>query len=324
MSRDTTGAPVTTVLGCPLTETKTDTMPDVPMQRTEVPQLRGFPPKLFVIGAQKSGTTALCEHLDRLPDIELATPKEPGYFTRNYQRGSDWYRRCFTASDRILLDGTPGYAAARPDHEDSPHNAAASRLHALAPEARLIYIVRDPVRRAWSAYWHAVRVGEENRPPSEALTTASVYVRSSRYAYQLDRYLALFPRSQILCVDYGYFRTEPDAVISGIARWLRVSPRPEAPLERRNYNESFRYNKTGALIRDAVPRPMLAAATATLKAVLPAAAVGRLKAVLTKGIPELDDITRNHLYAHVADDYRRFCTDHADLFLDGRPPPPLR
>ena len=286
-------------------------------------QLIGFPPKLYVIGAQKAGTTALCEHLDRLPAVELATPKEPAYFTRNFQRGIDWYRACFRTSDRILLDGTPGYTAAHPRDASSPHNAAAARLHALSPDARLIYIVRDPIRRAWSAYWHAVRVGTEERSPSAALTGDSAYVRGSLYAFQIERYLQLFPRGQVLCVDNGYFRTEPDAVVEGIARWLGVAPTPEAPVNQRDYNTSFRYTRTGALIRDVLPRPVLHAATSTLKALLPAAALGHLKARLTTEIPDLDADIRDRLHADIAADYERFRAQHAALFLDGRIPADL-
>jgi hypothetical protein len=151
----------------------------------------GFPAGVFLIGAQKSATTSFADMLAQHPAIVLSTPKEPHFFTFNRDRGLDWYAERFAGprDDRVLLDASTSYSAwpfscDDGDATDDPRVGVPERIRSLRPDARFIYLLRDPVERAYSAYWHRVRRGFEHRPLRDAIHARSRYIAMSSYAYQ--------------------------------------------------------------------------------------------------------------------------------------------
>ena len=167
-------------------------------------------PDLVVIGAMKCATTALHTYLDAHPDIVMWPGKEANFFTGDatpppvdreewwrhgqWHRGVGWYASLFDPGAKLRGESSPGYTA-----PDNP--LAAERMAAVIPEARLVYLVRDPVERAVSQYAHHVRDGDETRPVGEALLDPdSQYVARSRYAERLQPFLDHFERDQVLVV----------------------------------------------------------------------------------------------------------------------------
>ena len=165
-------------------------------------------PDLVVIGAMKCATTALHAYLDAHPDIAMWPGKEANFFTGDptapavhpdewwrhgqWHRGVDWYASLFDAEAKLRGESSPGYTA-----PDNP--VAAERMASVVPDARLVYLVRDPVTRALSQYAHHVREGDETRPVEEALLDpGSQYVARSRYAERLRPFLDHFDRDQVL------------------------------------------------------------------------------------------------------------------------------
>jgi hypothetical protein len=116
-------------------------------------------PDFLIIGAQKAGTTWLKEQLRQNPRIFMPK-REVHYFDQNprFERGSEWYASHFEDADGAVTVGekTPEYLylSQRPD---IPEGIA--RISTLLPEARLIVILRDPVRRALSALNHLINKG---------------------------------------------------------------------------------------------------------------------------------------------------------------------
>ena len=172
-------------------------------------------PDFLIIGAAKSGTTALYDLLKQHPQVYLPFDKEPLFFSRDdyFAQGADWYvERCFKegASFRVRGEATPHYLYWA--EKVAPRIA---QTFATCPP-KFIAIFRDPVQRAYSWYWNMVREGFETRSFSEALenepralkenwdTFQSFglmtfgYERGGRYATQLESYLALFPRERFL------------------------------------------------------------------------------------------------------------------------------
>jgi hypothetical protein len=157
----------------------------------------------------KCGTSALCRYLDLHPDIAMAPAKEVNFFfggrdtadsspatwrTGQWSRGTRWYAANFDATAPVRGEASPGYTS--PDH---PH--VARRMAATIPEARLVYLVRDPADRAVSHYEHHAREGAERRPLEEAvLDPDSQYLARSRYFERLAPFLEVFPSEQILVV----------------------------------------------------------------------------------------------------------------------------
>jgi hypothetical protein len=156
-------------------------------------------PTLVVIGAMKCGTTALHGHLDAHPEVAMSAPKELNFFfgpdsveaapatetwtLGNWHRGTGWYAAHFDPACPARGETSPGYTS--PSHPE-----CAARMAAVVPGARLVYAVRDPVRRAVSQYGHHRREGSETRPLAEALLDpASQYLARGRYVERLIPFL---------------------------------------------------------------------------------------------------------------------------------------
>jgi hypothetical protein len=126
----------------------------------------GALPDFVVIGAAKCGTTFFYHLLTKHPYIEPAAAKELRFFDLLFDEGTEWYRRCFPKSrwkdgrKTITGEGTPGYLF-------DPH--VPQRMAKVIPQARLIALLRNPVDRAYSAYYHRVRNGQDTRSFEETI-----------------------------------------------------------------------------------------------------------------------------------------------------------
>lgn len=111
-------------------------------------------PTFLIAGAQKCGTTSLAGALREHPEIFMTKRKELHFFDRHYDRGLEWYERHFTPEPqhRQFGEATPAYMFDKD---------ARSRLAQTLPEAKIVIILRDPVSRAYSHYWHKRRLGDE-------------------------------------------------------------------------------------------------------------------------------------------------------------------
>lgn len=203
-------------------------------------------PAFLIIGAQRAGTTSLFRVLRQHPQLYPSFVKEVHYFdggvtpgTDNYARGEAWYRSHFPWLSTLGGDGKA--------FEASPlylfHPEAPARLHALLPQARLVVLLRDPVERALSQYFFAQRRGHEPLPLLQALhaeeqrlqDTPEVsfhhhsYKTRGHYAEQLRRYLALFPRAQLLILPAERWFNEPQAVLEEVCAFVGVAPFPTTP-----------------------------------------------------------------------------------------------
>jgi hypothetical protein len=178
-------------------------------------------PNLFVIGAMKSGTTSLHSYLQCHPDIFMCEPKEPFYFVeeKNWKRGKGWYLNLFddAGDKRIIGESTTGYTK-RPKHKGVPE-----RIFKFNPEAKFIYIMRDPVKRTISHYWHNVRWESEYRSMISAVKQAHEYIDVSHYAMQLEPYFDLFGRERVFTLTFEEMTVNKETCLANIFRWLGVS-----------------------------------------------------------------------------------------------------
>ncbi|MGH9243699.1 MAG: sulfotransferase family protein [Acidimicrobiales bacterium] len=188
----------------------------------------GWLPTFVVIGAQKSGTTSLIHHLGEHPDV-FALKREVHFFDRHLDRGAEWYRQRFAAAghERAIGEGTPEYMYV---------DGVAPRLAALLPDARLIAILRNPVDRAYSQYWHNRTRGHEPLDFESALAAEPERLRAAdarqraRYAYvdrgrylgQLERICDQFPRSALEIVLFEDLCRAPVPVVQSLYRFLDV------------------------------------------------------------------------------------------------------
>jgi Sulfotransferase domain len=200
-------------------------------------------PDFLVLGAQKAGTTALYAYLRRHPQITGPSWKEVSFFDRHWARGESWYRGNFPnrarTGGKLVGEASPSYVF---------HPLAPQRVQELVPEARLIVLVRNPIDRALSHYNHEVSLGreplsfeealdaEEDRLRSEAERMAAdpryfsrewwshTYKARGRYAEQLERWLAVFPREQLLVLSSDDLGSEPERTHAQVLEFLGAPP----------------------------------------------------------------------------------------------------
>ena len=207
-------------------------------------------PDALVLGAQRAGTTALYAYLRCHPDVLGPPWKEVNYFDRRYAFGEAWYRGNFPAQLRlarirrrgrepVVAEASPGYLF---------HPLAPERARALVPGARLVALVRDPVARAYSHYQHEVALGREPLSFAEAIEQEErrmqgelermladpgyfsfawwnwTYVARGLYAEQLERWLALFPREQLLVVASEDLRDRPGKTFARVLAHVGAPP----------------------------------------------------------------------------------------------------
>jgi hypothetical protein len=172
---------------------------------------QGSLPDFLIIGAPKCGTTSLFQYLCGHPNLKRPTRKEIHYFDENFRRGVAWYRRHFPVvqSPDITGEATTAYLFAK----EAPARAAA-----LVPDAKIITVLRDPVRRVISHYWHNQRRGRvrgdfesyfhealspnAERETNQARQFINYPVQWGFYKEQIECWFEHFPREQFLFVKF--------------------------------------------------------------------------------------------------------------------------
>lgn len=180
-------------------------------------------PNLFVIGAAKSGTTSLHHYLARHPDVYMSDPKEPGYFAEGmdyYPTDEKWYLALFEKGTGARYRG-----------ESSTHYTklpvypgVAERIAGYCGSPWFIYLMRDPIDRAISQYWHHIRQNTEFRPPLRAIRENVEYKAYGDYVRQLEPYLEIFGADRVFATTFERLVEDPQSVTSRIFRWLDLDP----------------------------------------------------------------------------------------------------
>lgn len=193
--------------------------------------------KFLIIGAQKSGTTALADYIRQHPALFIPPRKELHFFddeTLNWQKPARSYRSYHAQfkgarSQSLWGEATPIYSYWWP---------AMSRIWSYNPEMRLIFCLRNPVDRAYSHWAMESNRQWDNLPFSEAITTEEQrcraalpnqhrvfsYVSRGFYSEQLRRLWSFFPREQTLILRHEQLLEEPDKTLRNVHCFLGVKP----------------------------------------------------------------------------------------------------
>jgi Sulfotransferase domain len=192
-------------------------------------------PTFLVIGAMKSGTSSLSRYVRSHPDSFCSAKKEPEFFSMHWKLGIDWYRSLFADAGEAVAVGefSTGYTKA------PRYSEVAERVASVVPDVRIVYLVRDPVQRIRSQYIHQVAKEREHRSFDEAIRTPpSQYLDWSRYAYQLEPYVRLFPREQLLVLRAEDLRDRRDTAVAQVFEFLGLDPTFVVPDLDEEYNQS--------------------------------------------------------------------------------------
>jgi hypothetical protein len=187
-------------------------------------------PNLLVVGALKCGTTSLHSYLGLHPDVHMAEDKELDFFVSpddcdvpqgNWERGLDWYTQRFSPESRVRGETSHNYTA-WPLARGVPERAAET-----LPDAKLIYIVRDPIDRIVSHYMERRFTGLEARPLDVVLREAAkdprnTYVCRSSYCLQLEQWLKRYPEEHVLVLTLEELRDERLETLQRVFRFLGV------------------------------------------------------------------------------------------------------
>ena len=181
---------------------------------------RGALPNLIVIGGLKCGTTSLHHYLNLHPEIAMSRPKELNFFVAelNWELGPEWYASHFDRTAAVRGESSPHYT-----NLPRFQRVAERMAGILGEDARLVYMVRDPIDRMLSHYFHNVGGGYESRPLEQALPDPdSAYVARSRYAMQAGPYLEHFGPGRLLIVSREELAAEREQTMRRVFEFAGV------------------------------------------------------------------------------------------------------
>lgn len=195
-------------------------------------------PDFIIGGAARAGTTWLCRALCLHRGIYMPpSPPEPKFFPHDniFARGLEYY--CETFFSQAPHGACCGEKSTA--YLDTPGTAA--RIHQLCPDVKLIFMLREPVERAFSNFLWTKQNGFEDEysferalaieqvrtatlPESLRLVKPFSYAERSLYADLLRPYFALFPRTSILCLKMEDIHRDPTVLIQKALDFLRITP----------------------------------------------------------------------------------------------------
>lgn len=175
-------------------------------------------PEFVIIGATKSATTWLTTNLRSHPQVFMPSP-ELHYFSRELDRGDDWYRAQFAGA-------APGQLIGEKSASYLPHPEAPQRMYRLLPGAKLLVQLRNPVERAYSDYCMHYRRGEVSRDIGRYLdarrTPIARLLDDGLYHRHLTNFLRVFPAERIKVLLYDDIRERPSEVFEAVCGYLDI------------------------------------------------------------------------------------------------------
>lgn len=212
----------------------------------------GNKPDFLIAGAQKAGTSSLYFYLSQHPELVGSTPKELHFFDReaNYRKGIQWYHKHFFDKDNFFKKGL--YFEATPIYMFK--EGMAERIHAYNPNLKIIMILREPVKRAYSGWnMYTVKVDknkkikdkefleelavwdnkipsfeesveiELNQIKSNAPNQGSGVIRRGIYLPQIKKYHELFGKENVLILGFKDLIEDKKKTLNSILQFLGIA-----------------------------------------------------------------------------------------------------
>ncbi len=211
-------------------------------------------PDFFIAGHAKSGTTALYLMLRRHPQIYMPSLKEPQFFAPEMRADPRFARELPSTLEEYLAlfaGAAPGQRAgeASPSYLRSP--TSATQIAAVAPDARIVAVLREPAGFLRSLHLQFVQTMIETEPDLRRALALEperrqgrglprgahgaqpfMYSEHVRYVEQLRRFHAAFGHERVLVLIYDDFRADNEGTARQIMRFLEVDDSlPVAPVE---------------------------------------------------------------------------------------------
>ncbi len=222
-----------------------------------IPEFEKFNNYLFIVGAQKAGTTSLYSYFDQRPEVVGGEIKEKSFFSLDsfFEKGNRYYHSMFPIGSQYAcgMDATPEYLY---------HGECAGRIHTFDPDAKIVVLLREPVSRALSAFnmYHQII---RNRSFRELIRQCSKHtqdffmpiiegkveptlayflnrelqvmeqdkmveepslIRRGLYAPQLERYIRQFGRKNILILFSDDLKTDTHNTVNKVCNFIGLKP----------------------------------------------------------------------------------------------------
>lgn len=238
-------------------------------------------PNFFVVGVVKGGTTSLYHYLSQHPDIYLPPIKETNHFAREDVNPAHFLRE-YAMDVKIDLDAYIKGGMKEQVHiahvDDDEHYlalfskvdqekavgeisnsymicpSAARAIHNFNPEAKIMVVLRNPIKRAWSQYLMNLReaksdaddfireIQEDHSANPKGWGVNHQYLELGKYSRQLKRYIDFFGRDKVLVVFFEEYKRTPDVVMRRICEFLGVDPSFEFDLSGKSNTSSLPRN----------------------------------------------------------------------------------
>jgi len=204
-------------------------------------------PNLFIVGSMKCGTTALYDFLTKHPRISGSKPKELHYFTTYKNKGEAWYLSHFKKDPEAQY-----YLEASPTYFDKAWNEEIPRsIKCFNPEAKIIIMIRDPLMRAISHYYHLrtrnkidelqdisftrfIRGEWPTGTNIEALEKQLSCVKKfSLYKKKIDNYVNVFGGDNVYLIENEAMMANGGQIVNELLTRLGLHSLPDALLSRK-------------------------------------------------------------------------------------------
>ncbi|MCS3663496.1 hypothetical protein GGP65_001103 [Salinibacter ruber] len=173
-------------------------------------------PNFLVGGAAKSGTSWIHQCLLEHPDVFVPERKEIRFFSVNYERGEEWYTKFFQNRNeqRVAEEVSPSYLS----FKNVPQ-----RIYDWNPDVKIIFVLRDPVRRAFSHYKMLLRSGNVNGSLIDNINENCRFIKDSLYKRNLSRYISQFGRNQVNIFLFEDLKSNNHQFIKNVFECLEVN-----------------------------------------------------------------------------------------------------
>ena len=154
-------------------------------------------------------------------------------------------------------------------------NGVVQKIWEFNPDARFIYLMRNPIGRSISHYWHGVKYGDERDDALTAIKQKPEYTCFSDYAAQLEPYIEQFGREKIYTLTFEKFISNTDDELRSLFDWLGVDsdvvientesahnalPKSFKKVKGRGLLHDFRHSFIWNMISPLVPKKITSAA----------------------------------------------------------------
>ena len=204
-------------------------------------------PDFLIVGAQKAGTTTLYDVLNKHPEVNMSLIKEINFFTSNRKRlkGLDYYSSFFKTPNKkqkITGEASPGYM-----NYDGIPEMIKDNLGSI----KIVMMLRDPIKRAFSQYWDNRRHLSESLCESEIIEkyltdkyspNSKGYFSRGVYIKYIKEYLKYFKKENIHIIILEELIHEPETKLKELYDFLGISTSKETLKISKASNSSIIWN----------------------------------------------------------------------------------